>query len=74
VTSSSGRDYSVGKKVKALIYKEQIAHDLAVGYITNRYGVDVSGDFSVYSLGDDITGSGSVKTEHLPDVNEPKRI
>jgi len=53
-----------------MIPKEQIAHDLALAYINNRYGVDVSGDFFL-SDGD---GSGSVSTTHLPSVDSPKTV
>ena len=51
-----------------MISKEQIAHDLAIVYLKNRYGINVKGDF--YISGD--SGSGTVKTEHFPDVSEPE--
>jgi hypothetical protein len=51
-----------------MIPKEQIAHDLAIAYINNKYGVEVSGDFDVSTYGDDVIGSGSVSTEYLPDI------
>lgn len=54
--------------------KEQIAHDLAIAYINNRYGVDVIGDFNVSGSVDNIYGSGNVSTEHFPDVNTIKQI
>jgi hypothetical protein len=56
---------------------DQIAHDLAIAYINNRYSVDVRGEFSVTSSTnennavDDVSGSGSIETTHLPDVNAP---
>ena len=37
--------------------KQQIAHELTMIYMNNRYGVTISGDFHV-STGD---GSGNVK-------------
>lgn len=40
---------------------EQIAHDLAIAYINNLYGVDVNGDFSVSGGGNSVYGSGNVK-------------
>jgi hypothetical protein len=53
-----------------MIPKEQIAHDLTIAYITNKYGVDVTGNFFI-SDGD---GSGSVTTKHFPDANVPNVI
>lgn len=53
-----------------MISKEQIAHDLALTYLSNKYGVDVNGDFDI-SEG---SGSGSVVTEHLPDLNAIKKV
>ena len=50
--------------------KEQIAHDLAIVYIINRYGAEVTGDFSV----DDGEGSGRVDTERLPGVDQIRRV
>lgn len=57
-----------------MLSKEQIAHDLSIAYINNRYGVDVTGQFNVSGSDGDISGSGDVNTEHLPDVDEIKRI
>lgn len=54
--------------------KDQIAHDLAIAYINNRYGAEVSGEFSVSTWERDVTGSGQVETERLPDVNEIRRV
>ena len=53
-----------------MISKDQIAHDLAMAYINNRYGAEVSGQFSVETWNDEISGSGAVGTERLPDVNK----
>lgn len=51
-----------------MISKEQIAHDLAMIYMNNRYGVSVSGDFFL----NDGSGNGSVATEHFPNISEPQ--
>lgn len=51
-----------------MISKEQIAHDLTIVYLNNRYGINVSGDFSS-SDGD---GHGSVDTKKFPAVVEMK--
>ena len=45
-----------------MITKEQVAHDLAIVYLNNRYGITVGGSFD-YSCG---IGTGSVSTEHAP--------
>ena len=49
-----------------MISKEQIAHDLTIVYLNNRYGIDVGGYISV-SDGD---GCGDVSTEKFPDIFE----
>lgn len=51
---------------------EQIAHDLAIVYLVNRFGPEVDGDFKV-SDGD---GKGSVDTHRLPraDVRTTERV
>ena len=49
-----------------MISKEQIAHDLTIVYLNNRYGIDVGGYISV-SDGD---GRGDVSTEKFPDISE----
>jgi len=48
-----------------VITTEQIAHDLAIVYLVNRYGPEVDGSFDVT----DGDGSGSVDTERLPKVD-----
>jgi hypothetical protein len=53
-----------------MISNEQIAHDLAISYLNNRYGVEVNGYFSV-SDGD---GSGNIDTERLPGLSELKMV
>ncbi|MGY1779222.1 hypothetical protein [Geodermatophilus sp. SYSU D01036] len=54
-----------------MIDDDQIAHDLAMAYVNNRHGAEVEGEFSVDSSNGDVTGSGRVTTERLPDVDEP---
>ena len=51
-----------------MISKEQIAHDLAIVYMKNRYGINVTGDFYISGA----SGSGTVKTESFPDASEPE--
>ena len=58
----------------SMISKEQVAHDLAMAYGNNRYGPEVSGEFSVDSLGDDVSGSGAVETSRLPDADAIRTI
>jgi len=62
-----------------MISREQIAHDLAIVYLNNRYGIDVTGDFNVYSNSlentvESVSGTGSVVTSHFSSVKEPKYI
>jgi len=47
---------------------EVLAHDLAIVYLNNRYGPDVSGDLDVSSIGDSSSFEASVSTDRLPDV------
>lgn len=54
--------------------KQQVAHDMAMAYINNRYAAEVTGDFEVSTLDDDTTGSGSVWTTNLPHVNKRREI
>jgi len=54
--------------------KSQIAHDLSIAYINNRYGAEVRGKFSVSTYEGDVTGSGEVETERLPDVNRIRMV
>jgi hypothetical protein len=53
---------------------EQIAHDLAIAYITNRYGVDVSGALTISGSDGNVSGYSEVTTEHFPDVDEIKKV
>jgi hypothetical protein len=53
---------------------EQIAHGLAMAYINNRYGAEVTGAFNVSTLGDDVTGSGTVQTERLPRADAKRMV
>ncbi|MFR3729216.1 hypothetical protein [Lacrimispora sp.] len=60
-----------------MISREQIAHDLTMVYLNNKYGIDVTGDFNMYSNSSDDTvnsssGYGSVITNHFPNVKQPK--
>ena len=45
-----------------MISKEQIAHNLTIIYLTNRYGIDVDGSIS--------DGRGRVDTSRFPDVSK----
>lgn len=56
------------------ISKEQIAHDLAMVYVSNRHGAEVTGDFSVSTSNGDVTGWGSVETRRLPHTSKVRRI
>ena len=49
-----------------MISKEQIAHDLTIVYLNNRYGIDVGGHISVF----DGDGHGDVSTEKFPDISD----
>lgn len=49
---------------------EQLAHDLAIVYLNNRYGPEVSGSFSVTDYGEHVSGEGSVDTERLAAVDD----
>ena len=48
--------------------KEQIAHDLTIVYLSNRYGVDVAG--SIHATGDQQSLTSNVSTKRLPDMDE----
>ncbi len=58
----------------SLTTKDQIAHDLAMAYINNRYGPEVKGEFSVSTWEKDVSGSGQVETMRLPDVNQIRSV
>ena len=55
-----------------MIGNEQIAHGLTLAYINNRYGAEVSGSFYVSTIGDEVTGSGTVETGRLPHVGSKR--
>jgi hypothetical protein len=57
-----------------MISNEQVAHDLALAYVVNRYGAEVTGKFDVSTYDGDVSGSGNVKTERLPDVDETRMV
>ena len=51
-----------------MISKEQIAHNLTIIYLNNRFGVNVEGYISI-SDGD---GGGNITTEKFPHISENK--
>jgi hypothetical protein len=51
-----------------MISKEQLAHDLTMVYLNNRYGINVTGNFHV-SDGD---GGGNITTATFPCVSDIK--
>lgn len=53
-----------------MISNEQVAHDLALAYVLNRYGPNVTGEFDVSTFERVVSGSGTVETERLPDLDE----
>ena len=53
-----------------MISKEQIAHDLTMIYLENKYEIHVTGE--LYISGD--SGNGTISTEHFPSVSEPDYI
>ncbi|MGF7002531.1 hypothetical protein M2149_000920 [Lachnospiraceae bacterium PFB1-21] len=55
-----------------MIDKEQLAHDLTMTYLNNRYGVDVSGDFSVTTVDREVSGFGNVETSRFPEVSKAR--
>ena len=57
-----------------MISNEQVAHDLALVYVINRYGAEVTGELNVSTYEGDVTGSGTIKTERLPDVDEARMV
>lgn len=66
--------FSDGRPQVPVVPREQIAHGLAIVYLSNKYGVKVTGEFSVSSSTNfddvlsDVRGSGEVTTKTLPDV------
>ena len=57
-----------------MISKEQIAHDLAIVYLTNRYGSEVVGSFDVSGGRESVSGYGSVETIRMPDIDEERIV
>jgi hypothetical protein len=60
---------------------DQVAHDLAIAYVNNRYGATVTGEFSVDSTTNyetdtvnEVSGRGSVETHRMPDPFEPQMV
>lgn len=56
-----------------MIDNEQIAHDLAMVYLHNRYGAEVEGDLEVSTTDGNVSGSGQVTTERLPSVDSMRQ-
>lgn len=58
-----------------MVSKEQIAHELTMTYLNNRYGVDVSGTFNVSQYDENkVSGIGNVETKHIPSTKQPKNV
>lgn len=53
-----------------MISNDKIAHDLAMVYLSGRYGIEVSGFLNVHSIDGEVSGNGEVSTERLPSVDE----
>ena len=49
-----------------MVSKEQIAHELAMVYMNNKYGINVRGDFYL----NDRAGNGTIETDQFPGVSE----
>ncbi len=60
--------------MESKISNEEIAHGLAVAYVSNRFGPEVSGVLRVETVNGEVTGSGLVTTERLPSADERLRI
>lgn len=60
--------------------REQVAHDLAIAYINNRFGVEVAGEFSIRSstnldnVVDDVSGEGEVETQRHPGIHDLEMV
>jgi hypothetical protein len=57
-----------------MISNEQVAHDLALAYVINRYGAEVTGQLDVSTSNGDVSGSGEVTTQRLPGVDEARMV
>lgn len=51
-----------------MLTNEKIAHDLAIVYLSNRYGVQLDSNFRIRG-GDSL---GSIETCHFPSTDEPR--
>lgn len=51
-----------------MITNETIAHDLAIIYLSNRYGTKITGDFRI----NDGNSMGDIRSQHFPDADTPK--
>lgn len=50
-----------------MLSNEKIAHDLAIVYLSNRYGVHLDNNFRIRG-GDSL---GSIESSHFPSTDEP---
>ena len=50
-----------------MLTNEKIAHDLAIVYLSNRYGVHLDNNFRIRG-GDSL---GSIESSHFPSTDEP---
>lgn len=53
-----------------MLTNEKIAHDLTMIYLSNRYGINLTGSFHV----DGGEGYGDIVTEHFPDAEAEKMV
>lgn len=60
---------------------DQVAHDLAIAYINNRFGAEITGTFTVSSSTNydndtvrDVVGEGTVTTERHPGPYDPELV
>jgi len=53
-----------------MISVQQVAHDLTLVYLRNRFGAEVSGEFEVDGSDGSVHGTGSVSTSRLPGFDE----
>lgn len=47
---------------------------MALAYVINRYSAEVTGELNVSTYDGDVSGSGKVKTERLPNVGEIRMV
>lgn len=56
------------------INNEQIAHGLALAYVNNRFGPEVSGNLTVSTINGEASGGGNITTERLPGPDDRVKI